>query len=221
MPTSLWDLGEWAGYPGNELEVLYITCPFCEERGNFSVEHHAEKKKPNGTKVLNFDTLKCGSCAGYVMAVWSAASDLSRNHDYRVLPGSTSLKRFPKHWPEEVGRYWLQAHKNMRDQNWDAAILLARSALQVALRDQKATGANLKLEIDDLATKGALPPLMKEWSHNIRDLGNDSAHPKPGQAAPSGKDAQDIVQFLDFLLEYLYDLPERIKRFRERKGEIR
>ena len=55
---------------------------------------------------------------------------------------------------------------------------------------------------------------MVEWSHNVRELANDSALPQPGQAAPLPKDAQDVVQFLDFLLEYLYDLPHRIKNYR-------
>jgi hypothetical protein len=32
------------------------------ERGNFKTEHHAEMKKPNGRKKLNFDTLRCGNC---------------------------------------------------------------------------------------------------------------------------------------------------------------
>jgi hypothetical protein len=34
----------------------------------------------------------------------------------------------------------------------------------------------------------------------------------------SPQDAHDIVAFLDFLLEYLYDLPNRIAKYRARKG---
>ena len=64
---SWWELGEWSGHRGTELALHQITCPFCEERGNFKIAHHAEKKKPNGRKVLNFDTLECGNCHGYVM----------------------------------------------------------------------------------------------------------------------------------------------------------
>jgi len=92
------------------------------------------------------------------------------------------MEKSPEHWPAEVGRHWLQAHRNLKDENWDASALMARSALQVALRDQKAKGSNLKQEIEDLAKKGVLPPLMVEWSHNVRELANDSAHPQPGQA---------------------------------------
>ena len=57
---------------------------------------------------------------------------------------------------------------------------------------------------------------MKDWSDTLRDLGNDSAHPKPAQAPTSSRDAQDIVRYLDFLLEYLYDLPKQIAEYRAR-----
>jgi hypothetical protein len=152
------------------------------------------------------------------MALWSASDDNSGHHDYQVLPWPLKLETFPRHWPEQIGRFWLQAHRNLRDQNFDAAAVMARSALQAALREHKAAGANLKQEIDDLASKGILPPLMKDWSHNVRELGNESAHPQPGQGPVTPRDARDIAQFLDFLLEYLYDLPHRIKTYRERKG---
>jgi hypothetical protein len=217
MPDSWWDLGESSGYPGAELALDLIACPFCLEAGNFAIEHHAAKKKPNSDKVLNFDTLKCGNCASYVMVLWSASED--SHHDFRVLPRPLKLDRFPKHWPEQIGRFWLQAHRNLSDDNWDAATVMARSALQLALREHNAVGSNLKQEIEDLANKGELPPLMKDWSHHVRELGNDSAHPQPGQPAPAPRDARDIVQFLDFLLEYLYDLPHRIKRYRDRKDD--
>ncbi|MDG9931010.1 MULTISPECIES: DUF4145 domain-containing protein [unclassified Pseudomonas] len=214
--SSWWDLGEWSGYSGSDLATYQIECPFCSERGNFEVEHHAEKKKPNGRKVLNFDTLKCGNCASYVMVFWSASSG---HHDYRVLPWPVGrLEKHPEHWPEAVGRYWLQAKRSLKDQNWDAAALMARSSLQASLREQNAAGANLKQEIEDLAQKGVLPKIMQDWAHSVRELGNDSAHPKADQPPTSPQDAKDIVGFMDYLFEYLYTLPQKINKYRERKS---
>ena len=98
-----------------------------------------------------------------------------------------------------------------------AAAPTARSALQLALRQQGAKGKTLKQEIEDLASQGKLPPVMKEWSDELRELGNDSAHPRPGQAATSNEDASGVVHFLDFLLRYLYSLPYEIAQHRQRK----
>jgi len=219
MRQSWWDIGEGIGQMGGDLAIHNITCAFCLERGNFSVEHKAEKRKSNSGKVLHFDTLKCGNCAGYVMVLWSASEfgGHSGIHDFKVLPWPIRIDHFPEHWIEPVGRYWLQAHRSLQQENWDAAAVMARSALQVALRDKGAGGNSLKQEIDDLASRGVLPPHMKDWAHELRELGNDSAHPSPGRAATEANDAYDIVEFLDFLLQYLYDLPHQIENYRKRR----
>lgn len=212
---SWWSLGEWRGYQGTELAMYQISCPFCGERGNFSTEFTAEKKKPNGDKALHFDTLRCGNCASYVQVFWSAGD---RMHDYRVQPWPLKLEHAPKHWPDAIGRYWLQAKRNVSGENWDAAAVMARSALQLALRDQGASGSNFRSEIEDLAHKGVLPTLMKDWAHEVRALGNDSAHPAVEQAPTEPQDAHDIVQFLDFFLEYSYSLPKKINDYRARRS---
>lgn len=215
---SWWQLGEGSGQLGESLAIYKITCPFCLEKGKFKTVFHAEKKKPNSDKKLNFDTLECSNCKGYVMVLWSA-SEHSYGHglyDYHVLPWPLKFENYPEHWPEDIGRYWLQAKRNILGENWDAAAVMARSALQLALRNHKAEGKNLKQEIEDLASKGVLPPIMKDWSDHVRELGNDSAHPVPTQGPTNPQDARDIVRFLDFLLEYLYSLPHQIQEYRER-----
>ena len=70
------------------------------------------------------------------MVLWSASEygHVHGLHDYRVLPWPLKLEKYPEHWPEQVGRYWLQAKRNIRDENWDAAAVMARSALQITLR---------------------------------------------------------------------------------------
>jgi len=216
---SWWQLGEGSGFNGSELALYKITCPFCMEKGNFKIAFHTEKKKPNSDKKLNFDTLQCGNCGGYVMVLWSA-SEFARGsqgiHGFRVLPWPMKYEEYPEFWPDAIGRYWIQAKRNISDENWDAAAVMARSALQAALRHREADGSNLKQEIDDLASKGILPPIMKDWSTHVRELGNESAHPKPEQKKTDPQDARDIVRFLDYLLQYLYALPHKIKEYRER-----
>lgn len=217
MMKSWWDIGEWAGVQGEDLAMHLITCPFCMEKGNFSIAFTEAKKNPNSSKRLNFTTLKCGNCAGFVMVLWAHGEFDTSHHAFKVLPWPLQVDKWPKDWPDDVGRYWLQARSNLIAENWDAAALMARSALQVSLRAQNAQGRTLKDEIDDLSAKGTLPQIMREWAHEVRVLGNDSAHPKPGQAPTESKDAKDIVEFLEFFLKYSYSLPELIKQYRNRK----
>lgn len=196
-----------------------ITCPFCDETGNFTFAHEAEKGHQTSGKILHFDTLQCDNCSSYVLVFWSGSSTGSGIYSYKVLPWPLRLTSYPDYWPEPVGRAWLQAKRSLAGENWDAAALMARSSLQATLRDQGAGGQSLSADIDALAETGVLPPLMKDWAHEVRELGNESAHPGPGQPPTDPSDARDIVRFLDSCLRYLYDLPREIEQYRARREE--
>jgi hypothetical protein len=216
---SWWEFGEHAGYHGSELDLQGVTCPFCNESGNFEIAHHAERRHATSDKLLNYDLAECKNCGNLVMIFWTAASNAPGGgiHDFKLLPWPRQTTTFPKHWPADVGRYWMQARRNLEGKNWDAAALMARSAVQLVMRHQGANGRNLAAEIDDLASKGILPPIMKEWSHEIRVLGNENAHPTPGSEGTTQKDASDVVEFLGQLLVFTYNLPHQIEQYRERK----
>jgi Domain of unknown function (DUF4145) len=221
--TSWWELGEGAGYSGNKMEVSRLECAFCGERGNFERVYHGEKKKPNAPKKLNFDVYVCGNCTGLVHVMWStgeSAFERGGLYDYKVLPWPLLGKLKPSdNWPEGVKRFWVQSHDSLKNENWDAANVMARSALQFVVREKGAKKGTLRDQIDDLVSKGVLQPVMQEWAHEVRELANESAHPHaPIPAEVTARDARDIVNFTDFLLYYLYDLPKTIEQYRSRKG---
>jgi hypothetical protein len=222
MINSWWELGEGAGILGETLALYRIECAFCGERGKFERVFHAEKKKPNSRKTLNFDTFRCASCAAFVQVVWSASEHLSSHplHQFRAQPWPLGTPDAPDYWPSEVRRCWKQAHNSLQGESWDAAAVMARTAMQAALRERGAKGPNLKAEIANLAERGELPPLMREWSDEVRELGNDATHPDASSDGTEPADARDVVEFLDYLLEYLYDLPKRIVDYRQRREPV-
>ncbi len=190
---SWWSLGQSSGYDGSELGLWRIACAFCEEKRNWEIVTRVKKKKPNERQELYFDTYKYGNCAGYVMVLWSSGDRL---HDYKVLPWSLSRNKYPEHWPNDIGRYWLQAKRNLDGENWDAAAMMAASALQLAFRSMGAKGGTFHQEVKHLTKEGVLPPVMEEWANEVRWLRNDAAHPEPGQEETDPEDAKDVVRFL-------------------------
>ena len=202
--SSWWDLGEWSGYHGETLATHQIACAFCSEKGNFSTVQSMEKKKPgNDQKVLHYDTLKCGHCGNLMFTFWSASSSgygANSMHAYELLPWPRSTTGHPKHWPADVGNHSVEARRSLEGKNWTAAALMARSAIQLVVRAHGASGNNLKGEINDLAAKGKLLPIMKEWAHEVRELANEGTHPQPGTTGTAEKDAKDVVEFLTFLM---------------------
>lgn len=211
---SWWSLGEHSGYTGDQLALHRVECAFCGESGNFTHKSHHERENSETKKKLNYETLQCVQCGNFTAVFWSSSGRL---HDFVQMPRPTRTTKHPKHWPTDVGRYWLQAKRSLEGRNWDAAALMARSAIQRILRQYEASGKTLKDEIDDLANKGLLPPIMKEWAHEVRELGNEGAHPKPESDGTSEADASAVVKYLTMLARLLYDLPHEIDAFRERK----
>lgn len=213
---SWWELGEGSGY-AHGLPTYRIACPFCGVTDNFETVEHLERKKPgNDRKRLNYDTLKCVECGNLMFVFWSTGGGGLTG--YKTLPWHRSTRKHPEHWPADVGRYWVEAKRSIEGENWTAAALMARSAVQLAVRAHGAKGNNLKQEIDDIASKGLLIPMMRDWSHEVRDLANEGTHPQPGTNGTSERDARDVVEFLSFMMEVLYDLPHSIEKFRTRKG---
>ncbi len=147
--TSWWELGEDVGFSGNELAVYRIECAFCGEQCNFSRVFNAEKKKPNSKKRLNLDVYECGNCAGFVHVLWSASEwgAVDGLHSYLVLPWAIGKAKAPEHWPDTIKRYWVQAHDTAASENWDAATVMARSALQQAVRGSAPQVATFALRL--------------------------------------------------------------------------
>ena len=213
---SWWELGESNGYPGEELALYKVRCAFCGEKGNFETVAHLERKKPGrSSKKLNYDTLRCGECGNFMFLFWSAGSGL---HSFRSLPWFGETTAHPEAWPADIGKFWLEAVRSLEGKNWTAAAVMARSGIQLIARKNDAKGKNLEQEIDDLADRGVLLPIMKEWAHVVRHLGNESTHPKPGSGGTEAKDARDVVEFFTQLMTVLYDLPKQIADYRARKS---
>jgi hypothetical protein len=221
MMNSWWELGEGMGFQGSEMEAWRIECPFCGVKGNFARAFREKKQKPNSDKCLYFDVYQCQNCVGYVHVLWSASeySSFGRGlYDFRVLPRPLNAKPEPsENWPSGMHRFWVQAQDSLTHENWDAASVMARSALQFVVREKGAKGKDLKAQIEDLVAKGVLHKLMADWAHEVRLLANESAHPEaPVPTDVTPEDARDIVHFLDLLLLYLYDLPKQIEKYRQR-----
>jgi Domain of unknown function (DUF4145) len=215
-----WDLGEWSGVSDFGNGIHGVDCAWCGVEDNFRVVHSVDQKHAKKPKVIQFQILQCDNCGNHTLVMQSKSSTHYGVHGligYRRIPGPLKVQKAPDNWPSDVGRYWLQAHRAAETKSWDSAAMTVRSALQLALRHKGASGSRLVDEIKDLVTKGALPPLMGEWATEVRLLGNDGTHPAPGDPGTSSADAQDALQFLDYMLEYLFTLPHRIDSYRQRK----
>ena len=91
----------------------------------------------------------------------------------------------------------------------DAVCLVAlRRVLELVCKDKKAEGNNLALMINSLSNNNILPPALIQASTITRLFGNIGAH--KDNAEVSSHEIDQVVEFVEYILNYLYILPSKI-----------
>jgi len=115
----------------------------------------------------------------------------------------------PEYLPVEVERVYLQAERNLPiSGNEEAAGTMYRKALDVGLKiiDPSVAGT-LKARIETLVKQNRLTPSLEEWAHQIRLLGNETAHEID---QPTREEVEALRNFSDLVLRYLFTLPTMV-----------
>lgn len=117
----------------------------------------------------------------------------------------------PAHLPSNVEGYFNQATHNIKI-GPDAAGAMFRKCLDVGLKKIDPDGkGNLVNRIDAAAEKQLITPDLAGWSHHIRLEGNDASHDEDPYTP---EEAQELYDFTDLVLRYLFTLPEEVKQKR-------
>ena len=185
------------------------TCPRCgrESSLNLVAGPHVGKQLRDYNAWFSAACLYiCPTCRGFCLRIAAAEqSDGSGNSiDIERFPFGTAkgLDGLPEEVAADRGEAWSGFHGSLNK----AAALLARSALETAVKNLGAAGKDLYVKIDNLAEAGRITNDLAQWAHEVRITGNEAAH----EMGPvSEEDAKDGLFFLDAFLEAVYSVPAR------------
>ncbi len=93
-------------------------------------------------------------------------------------------------------------------------LMALRRTLELLLKDKGATKWGLKDKIEEIAAKGLLPDTLKEASSLAKMLGDTAAHGKEMEI--DQYDVEAMAEFIGFIIEYLYIVPDKINTYKER-----
>jgi len=99
----------------------------------------------------------------------------------------------------------------------DASGAMSRKVVDVStqqlLGEKSKDYRDIRGRIDALAADNKLTPDLKDWAHQVRLGGNDAAH----DLDPfTPEEADELLNFAELYLTYVYTLPGRLKERRER-----
>lgn len=120
---------------------------------------------------------------------------------------------YSKYLPKHIKDAYESA---LKTKNIDIAICLIalRRTLEMICNDKGATGNNLAKKIEDLSKKGILPKELKAASKITKNFGNIGAHGEDINIYP--KELNELIVFVEYILEYLYILPNKIKELEDK-----
>ena len=95
-------------------------------------------------------------------------------------------------------------------------LMALRRTLELILKEKGATKWGLKDKIEEIAKKGILPDTLKEASSLTKILGDSAAHDK--EIEIDQLDVESMTEFVRFIIEYLYVIPDKINTYKEFLG---
>jgi hypothetical protein len=166
--------------------------------------------------------LECNHCNNFLYVI----SDATRYGD-----GTTSINLsktkdyYPKNnpkvdgsVPEKVARDFLEALVCFNVGAFKASVAMCRRALENSVIERGAKKGKLIEQINDLCDKQAITKDIKDWCHQIRIIGNMGAHPdEDGLEEVTQEDANDLINFMEEYLNYVYIMPAKVAEKRKMK----
>lgn len=172
---------------------------------------------------INILLLQCAHCHNGVVGKYYGAAEFENwirtegqtppPHLLGLWP-KAELPDAPNYLPDNIRSFYFQGFDSLRRKSYDAAGTMFRKCLDVTLKRIHSEGkGTLRKRIDALPQELGITPAMKEWAHEIRDLGNDAAH----EEEPfTESEAKALHAFTEMFLTYTFTLPRMLE---ERKKE--
>ncbi|BBE08598.1 Uncharacterized protein MCB1EB_0437 [Mycoavidus cysteinexigens] len=201
--------------------IIY-DCPHCgTQKVYFKVFYSKQHLKK--TDIYNA-LAECGSCYEPIALVINWVVPYPKKdlpHEYfdaictannffglKVFPAPPATNA-PDHVPDDVKRCFEQAAKSRNAGLFDAAGMMYRKTLEIALKGfaPEIVAWRLDTRIDKLAKEGQITPALRDWAHEIRTLGNDVVH---NAIEVTQAEANQLHMFCTMLLMYLFTVPEEI-----------
>lgn len=198
------------------MAVLTADCPHCgTNKVAFKVS--TSYSGPGGRRV---GLGQCGSCHLPLTFLAQTGAPLEQVHGdilaaHHILdmwPAIVELAA-PTHTPTPIARRFIEGEDAYRRGNWNSAVAMYRSALDIATKAMPdvPSGLTFYKRLMWLHEHHFITQQMKDWADHVRVDGNDALH-DPDEFEES--DAKPLRLFTETFLRYVYELPGEVAAFR-------
>jgi hypothetical protein len=116
----------------------------------------------------------------------------------------------PEQLPQNLKPDWTALVELVGNPTQKATVvMLCRKIIDLVTKEFDLSEPTLYLRIEKLEEQRLIASQLKDWAHTIRTLGNVGAH-DPAEDT-TNEEANELWDFTQLFVEYLYILPARIK----------
>jgi hypothetical protein len=145
-------------------------------------------------------------------------SEMPTDHHLLWEPAMIRRPEFPD-VPEQIAATASEAHASLSVQAFRGAVALARAVVEATAKHHGITSGNLVAKIDRMHADGLIREITREVAHEIRHGGNEIAHGDLADEPMPSEDAEAIVEFMDAILQEVFQGPARMRDLQRRRQE--
>jgi hypothetical protein len=192
---------------------VILECPTCEARVNAEGLHSYEYFDPEVGSPARYSFLRCPACQFPFLVVQENYGG-GWDDPYRLYPAQDT--RVNPALPKAIREAYGEALACFKAKAYTAAALMCRKTLEGVCVEQGVGGKPLVAAIKEMRDKGVIESRLFEWADALRIAGNEAAHDVT--VTVSKEDAQDMLQFANALLEYVFTFRDRFEEFKKRRA---
>ena len=194
-----------------------LFCPHCSNRAPQRLIHTQEYLEHGYPRDDSVDI----QCAYYVV-VCETCNEILLYRTFSYVEEDKDFHRANLIWPDPgvlhqsvpkaIGECYVEAAR-IKNLAPNAFAVQIRRALEALCDDRSAKKGALQLRLQDLVSRGEIPPVLAEMTDVLRLLGNIGAHAVDQSVKPIHVIAID--DFFHVIVEYVYVAPSKLKEFRD------
>lgn len=204
--------------------TLVHNCPHCHSRKvGFTFAHGKQTHYDNDSHLAWSIMFICNNChmpvaiTGYqtrsgVDPLSDVGNILESKRFYvqNIFPKPEPIQ-IPEHIPAHIAENYIDAEYSFQGRRWNAAAMAYRRVIELMTKDKL---PEIKGNLADRINKLSVTDEIKEWSHELRFIGNDAAHDVENLGE---EDARAAANLTYYILTYIYTLPTQIQLAREKE----
>lgn len=209
------------------MEPIRRVC-FCPHCGNYAPQRHIHTQLHRGKGYfldgsLADDDLPCA----YFIVACETCGQILLYHAFIDVPQDKDFHLASLVWPDpgtldsavpaSVAQSYAEAAR-IKNLAPNAFAVQIRRALEALCDDRRAKRGLLQRRLEDLASKGEIPPILAEMTEVLRLLGNIGAHAADQTVKPGYVRAID--DFFRAVVQYVYVAPSWLAEFRQQPSSL-